>query len=158
MIAVARDNFALTEYLMGQVLQSEKHRFAALRAYYPKAKEADWRLQVAGQRVQIIKPDEERGGVLEFGTELVAAEDRSLVALLGASPGASTAAYIAISLLEKCFPSALSKWRPRLEGDHPLVRRLPHRRRRALRARSRRHGDRSEDRACLKSSSGAPPA
>jgi len=103
MLAVARDNFALTEYLLAQVLQSEKHRFAALQAYFPEAQQGDWRLQVAGQRVQIIKPDPETGGRLEFGTELIAAHDRSLVALLGASPGASTAAYIAISVLQKCF-------------------------------------------------------
>jgi len=78
-------------------------------------------LQVAGQRVQIIKPDVKRGGLLEFGTELVAAADRSLVALLGASPGASTAAFIAISVLEKCFPNELTVagWLPRLKEVIP---------------------------------------
>ena len=90
------------------MLQSESHRLAALDEYYPKADAEDWRLQVAGQRVQIIKPDTKRGGMLEFGTELVAAADRSLVALLGASPGASTAAYIAVSVLQKCFPQELT--------------------------------------------------
>jgi malate dehydrogenase (quinone) len=108
MFSVARENFDLTEYLIGQVLQSESHRLAALDGYYPNAKAEDWRLQVAGQRVQIIKPDTRRGGLLEFGTELVAAADRSLVALLGASPGASTAAYIAVSVLQKCFPQELT--------------------------------------------------
>jgi malate dehydrogenase (quinone) len=108
MLSVARDNFDLSEYLIGQVLQSESHRLAALDGYYPNAKSDDWRLQVAGQRVQIIKPDTRRGGLLEFGTELVAAEDRSLVALLGASPGASTAAHIAVSVLQKCFPEELA--------------------------------------------------
>jgi malate dehydrogenase (quinone) len=108
MLSVARDNFDLTEYLISQVLQSESHRLAALDAYYPNADADDWRLQVAGQRVQIIKPDTKHGGMLEFGTELVAAADRSLVALLGASPGASTAAYIAVSVLQKCFPQELT--------------------------------------------------
>jgi malate dehydrogenase (quinone) len=76
---------------------------------------------VAGQRVQIIKPDQEKGGLLEFGTELIAASDRSLVALLGASPGASTAAYIAISVLEKCFANDLtaSAWLPKLKAIIP---------------------------------------
>ena len=78
-----------------------------MQEYYPNARQDDWGLQVAGQRVQIIKPDSGRGGLLEFGTELVAGADRSLVALLGASPGASTAAFIAISVLEKCFPNEL---------------------------------------------------
>jgi L-2-hydroxyglutarate oxidase LhgO len=47
---------------------------------YPHAKSSDWELEVAGQRVQIIKPDPKRGGILEFGTELVPAPDNSLVA------------------------------------------------------------------------------
>ena len=121
LLAVARDNFDLTEYLIDQVLQSESHRLATLDEYYPMAKPDDWRLQVAGQRVQIIKPDVKRGGFLEFGTELVAAADRSLVALLGASPGASTAASIAINVLEKCFPDRLdnSGWLPKLREIIP---------------------------------------
>jgi malate dehydrogenase (quinone) len=121
MLAVARDNFDLTEYLVEQVLQSESHRLAALDQYFPKADPKDWRLEVAGQRVQIIKPDVKRGGMLEFGTELVGAEDHSLVALLGASPGASTAAFIAISVLEKCFAGELtaSAWLPKLKQIIP---------------------------------------
>ena len=34
------------------------------------------------------------GGVLQFGTEIVSSADNSLAALLGASPGASTAVWI----------------------------------------------------------------
>ena len=121
LLSVARDNFDLTKYLIEQVLQSSDHRFAALQEYYPNARQADWRLQVAGQRVQIIKPDSERGGLLEFGTELVAAADRSLVALLGASPGASTAAFIAINVLEKCFANELRDpaWLSKLKAIIP---------------------------------------
>jgi malate dehydrogenase (quinone) len=121
LLSVARDNFDLTEYLIGQLLQSESHRLAALDEYFPNAKPEDWRLQVAGQRVQIIKPDAKRGGLLEFGTELVGAADHSLVALLGASPGASTAAFIAVSALEKCFPGELtaSAWLPKLKEIIP---------------------------------------
>ncbi len=121
LLAVARDNFDLTEYLIEQVLQSESHRLATLDEYYPKADPKDWRLQVAGQRVQIIKPDVKRGGLLEFGTELVGAADSSLVALLGASPGASTAAFIAIGVLQKCFASELTEqaWLPKLKEMIP---------------------------------------
>ena len=108
LLSVARDNFDLTEYLVGQLLQSESHRLATLDEYFPNADPKDWKLQVAGQRVQIIKPDVKRGGLLEFGTELVGAGDHSLVALLGASPGASTAAFIAIEVLEKCFAGELT--------------------------------------------------
>ncbi len=94
---------------------------AALDEYFPNAKPEDWKLQVAGQRVQTIKPDVKRGGLLEFGTELVGAADRSLVALLGASPGASTAAFIAVSVLEKCFAGELtaSAWLPKLKEIIP---------------------------------------
>jgi malate dehydrogenase (quinone) len=120
-LSVARDNFDLVEYLIGQVLQTESQRLAALDQYYPTAKTEDWKLQVAGQRVEIIKPDVKRGGALELGTEVVAAADRSLVALLGASPGASTAAFIAISVLEKCFPNELTPngWLPKLKEIIP---------------------------------------
>jgi malate dehydrogenase (quinone) len=121
LLAVARDNVALAEYLIGQVLQSSAHQFAAFRQFFPKAARKDWREAVAGQRVQIIKPDELRGGMLEFGTELVAAQDKSIVALLGASPGASTAASIAVSVLEKCFSSELTEsgWLPKLKQIMP---------------------------------------
>jgi malate dehydrogenase (quinone) len=120
-LSVARDNLDLVEYLIRQVLQSESHRLAALDRYYPTAKSDDWKLQVAGQRVEIIKPDVKRGGALELGTELVAAADRSLVALLGASPGASTAAFIAFGVLEKCFPDKLTAngWLPKLKEIIP---------------------------------------
>jgi len=121
MLAVARDDAQLSEYLIGQVLQTSAHQFAALQEFYPTAKRHDWREAVAGQRVQIIKPDQAHTGVLEFGTELVAAADRSLVALLGASPGASTAAAIAIHVLQKCFPDRLTEsgWLPKLKQIIP---------------------------------------
>jgi malate dehydrogenase (quinone) len=121
LLAVARDNIALSEYLIGQVLQTSAHQFVMLQQFYPWAKRHDWKEAVAGQRVQVIKPDPKHTGVLEFGTELIGAEDRSLVALLGASPGASTAAFIAMEVLRKCFPSELSEsaWLPKLRQIIP---------------------------------------
>ena len=121
LLAVARDNLGLVRYLMGQVLQSSADRFAALRDFYPTARESDWRLEVAGQRVQIIKKDPQRTGILEFGTEIVKAADGSLVALLGASPGASTAAWIMVRLLESCFADRLKAedWSMRLKKIIP---------------------------------------
>jgi malate dehydrogenase (quinone) len=121
LLDVAKDNIDLTEYLIGQVLQSSAHQFAALKQFFPRAQRGDWKAAVAGQRVQIIKPDQQRGGVLEFGTELVPAPDRSLVALLGASPGASTAAFIAMEVLQTCFSDRLTEdaWLPALKRMIP---------------------------------------
>jgi malate dehydrogenase (quinone) len=116
LLDVARDNIALTEYLIGQVMQSSRHQFAALKQFFPNATRNEWKNAVAGQRVQIIKPDKDRGGYLEFGTELIPAVDKSLVALLGASPGASTAAYITTEVLQTCFADKLTEdaWLPAL--------------------------------------------
>jgi len=108
LLAVGKDNVALTEYLIGQVIESPEKRFAALREFFPDAKPEDWKVEVAGQRVQIIKKDPTHGGILEFGTELVVAADRSIVAMLGASPGASTAAWIMIQVIERCFAGKLN--------------------------------------------------
>jgi malate dehydrogenase (quinone) len=108
MLAVARDNANLTRYLVGQALQPQARRLEALRAYFPGARDEDWTLAIAGQRVQIIKRDATRTGRLEFGTEVVTAADGSLAALLGASPGASTAASAMLDVVRRCFADRLA--------------------------------------------------
>jgi malate dehydrogenase (quinone) len=121
LLEVAKDNVQLTEYLISQVLQSSAHQFAMLTSFFPKARRHDWKEAVAGQRVQIIKPDKDRIGYLEFGTEIIADKDNSLVALLGASPGASTAAFITQEVLRKCFANRLTEdcWLPKLRQIIP---------------------------------------
>ncbi len=123
---VAKNNIPLTEYLIGQVLQSSAHQFATLKQFFPRADRTDWKEAVAGQRVQVIKPNHGPGlagvgGALEFGTELIPAGDKSLVALLGASPGASTAAFIAMEVLQTCFADKLTDdaWLPALKRMIP---------------------------------------
>ena len=107
MMMAGLHNIPLTKYLVQQVMQSPEDRLFALRDYFPNAQMQDWELEVAGQRVQVIKKDEEEGGILEFGTEIVSAADGSIAALLGASPGASTAVSIMLTLLERCFPDKI---------------------------------------------------
>ncbi len=112
MLSAGWHNLPLTKYLVQQVTQSDKDRLEALQEYYPEADGKDWELAIAGQRVQVIKKDKEEGGVLEFGTEVVNAADGTLSALLGASPGASTAVSIMLDVLKKCFPQNMEtdKW------------------------------------------------
>jgi len=101
---VGIDNFDLVKYLISQVMLDDDDRFAALKEYYPDARKEDWKLIQAGQRVQIIKKDEQLGGVLKLGTEIVIDKEKTVAALLGASPGASTAAPIALNVLKQMFP------------------------------------------------------
>lgn len=121
MIAAGLHNIPLTRYLIEQVSQSPDERLDALKNYFPEARLDDWELEIAGQRVQVIKKDEKEGGILEFGTEVVSATDGSLAALLGASPGASTAVSIMLNLLEKCFPEQLrtDAWQQKLREMIP---------------------------------------
>ena len=104
MLSAGIHNIPLTKYLIDQVFQSSNDRLKALQEYVPSAKKEDWVLENAGQRVQVIKKDAEGRGILEFGTEVVSAQDGSLSVLLGASPGASTAVSIMVDLIQKCFP------------------------------------------------------
>lgn len=121
MLAVGWDDFDLVEYLAGQLIMSQEDRMDALREYLPNAKTGDWRLWQAGQRVQIIKRDPSKGGVLKLGTEIVSAKDGSIAALLGASPGASTAPSIMLDLLKKVFPAKLAtpEWQAKIRAIVP---------------------------------------
>ena len=104
MIGAGLHNVELTKYLIGQIVQSQTNRVNALREFVPGARDQDWRLEIAGQRVQIIKPDPKKGGVLEFGTKVIRSADGSLAALLGASPGASTAVAIMLEIVASGLP------------------------------------------------------
>ena len=115
------DNTELGTYLMGQSMLGFDERMAMLREYFPNAKGEDWKLLRAGQRVQVVRRDPMHGGVLQFGTEVVAAQDGSIVALLGASPGASTAAPIMLGVLEKAFKERIDTlaWQTKLKEILP---------------------------------------
>ena len=121
MLQAGYDNIPLTKYLVGQVMNSPEDRLAALKEYLPTAKLEDWTLQNAGQRVQIVKDDPEKGGLLQFGTEVVGSADGSIVALLGASPGASTAPPIMIKVLQTAFKAKLAtpEWDAKMKAMVP---------------------------------------
>ena len=121
MLSVGLNNMDLTKYLIKEAMQSQKSRMKSLREYYPEAKDEDWELQTAGKRVQIIKKDENGKGKLEFGTEIVASEDGSLAALLGASPGASTATQTMINVIERCMADKMKagNWQEKIKAMIP---------------------------------------
>lgn len=119
LLAVFKDNLDLSWYLVTQLLASRRTKFAALREFMPDARPADWRLITAGQRVQVIKKDAKKGGILQFGTEVVTGADGTIAGLLGASPGASTAVPIMLNLMERCFGDRMSQWMPQLRTMVP---------------------------------------
>ncbi len=105
------DNLDLIRLLVSQVTATRKKRLAMLRDFAPSVNLEDWTMITAGQRAQIVKRDPVTGkGVLQFGTEVVAAQDGSIAAVLGASPGASTAPAILLELLERSFPHRWHYW------------------------------------------------
>lgn len=121
MLGAGVKNLDLTQYLVGQVAARPETKFLALQQFMPSAKPGDWEKITAGQRVQVIKWVKGKGGVLEFGTEVVAAKDGSIAGLLGASPGASTAVPAMVDLLEHCFPAKAAEWRPTLASMMPSL-------------------------------------
>ncbi|AYF73614.1 malate dehydrogenase (quinone) [Nocardia yunnanensis] len=121
MLAMLKQNRELAWLLFSQMFATRKKKLAALREFVPEARAEDWTLISAGQRAQIVKPDDQGGGVLEFGTEVVAARDGSIAAVLGATPGASTAPVIMLEVLERCFPRYAALWEPRLRALMPTL-------------------------------------
>ncbi len=121
MLSAGRHNVDLTRYLIGEALQTHSSRVTTLRQFYPQAVEADWHLENAGKRVQIIKKCDEKGGKLEFGTEIVTALDGSIAALLGASPGASVSVPAMINVIERCFSTKIksSGWQQKMKSLVP---------------------------------------
>lgn len=119
MMAVAPPNVDLMVYLASQVASTHHQRFEALLEYMPDAREHEWEQITAGQRVQVIAPDREKHGVLQFGTQLITSADGSIGGMLGASPGASTATNIMLNMLKTMFPERLDAWRPMVQQMVP---------------------------------------
>ncbi|WP_077065151.1 malate:quinone oxidoreductase [Gracilibacillus massiliensis] len=128
MLSAGAKNMPLTKYLVEQVMSSKEQRMEELREFVPNAKSEDWDIVVAGQRVQVIKDTDDGKGTLQFGTEVVNSEDGSIAALLGASPGASTAVSVMLEVMENCFPDHIKEWEPKIKKMIPSygVRLLDH--------------------------------
>jgi malate dehydrogenase (quinone) len=120
MLGVGLTELSLVKYLVGQLLLSEADRVDALREFAPGAVDSDWELDVAGQRVQVIRR-KGAGGVLEFGTTVLSAADGSIAGLLGASPGASTAVPAMLDVMERCFTDRYQSWQPKLKEMIPSL-------------------------------------
>ena len=121
MLGVGLTEMGLLKYLIGQLLLSESDRVDALREFAPSVKDSDWELDIAGQRVQVIRKAKGKGGVLEFGTTVLTAADGSIAGLLGASPGASTAVPAMVDVMERCFSDRYEGWLPRLKEIVPSL-------------------------------------
>ena len=121
MLGVGLTEIGLLKYLIGQLLLSESDRVDALREFAPSVKDSDWELDIAGQRVQVIRKAKGKGGVLEFGTTVLTAADGSIAGLLGASPGASTAVPAMVDVMQRCFSDRYQGWLPRLKEMVPSL-------------------------------------
>ena len=121
LLAVGRDNLDLVRYLVKELAASPSAKLRTLRAFFPGAKRQGWSMITAGQRVQVIKPDAKKTGTLEFGTEVISSADGTVAGLLGASPGASTAAFAMSSVIERCFGTQHPEWVARLHEIMPSL-------------------------------------
>ena len=107
LIKVGLHNIPLVQYLIQQGTQSMNTRMGELRNFYPDARNEDWELIDAGIRVQAIKQVDGDAGIVHFGTEVLSSADRSISALLGASPGASVSVNIILEIVRECFSHLL---------------------------------------------------
>lgn len=115
MLKVGLTEFSLEKYLLKELLASREKQMETLREYMPAARTEDWSMISAGQRVQVMKKDPEKGGVLQFGTEIITGADGSIAGLLGASPGASTAVHAMLDIMQRCFPEKFeNEWREKI--------------------------------------------
>jgi malate dehydrogenase (quinone) len=120
-IGAGLTNLSLVRYLVSELLATPSRKFRALQEFAPWAEPKHWHKIVAGQRVQILKRGADGKPVIQFGTEIVSGADGTIAGLLGASPGASTAAPIMLDVLATCFPDRLAAWSPALERMIPSI-------------------------------------
>jgi malate dehydrogenase (quinone) len=121
LVNIGLHNLELVQYLVQQGTQSMDDRMEVLRVFYPAAKASDWKLIDAGIRVQAIKKTDGKAGIVHYGTEVITNEERTISALLGASPGASVSVNIVLDVIKLCFPHLLET----AEGKQRMKEMLP---------------------------------
>ena len=121
MLSVGVTRMSFVKYLVGQLRLSESDRVRVLREFAPGAVDSGWKLVDAGQRVQVIRRAKGKGGVLDFGTTVLAAADGTIAGLVGASPGASTAVPAMLDVMERCFSDRYPAWQPKLKEMVPSL-------------------------------------
>lgn len=104
LLKIGATNIPLVRYLIQQGTQSMADRMRVLRIFYPNAQEKDWQLKDGGIRVQAIKKTDGEAGIVHYGTEVLTSADKSMSALLGASPGASVCVNIVMEVIKTSFP------------------------------------------------------
>ncbi|CAD7933932.1 unnamed protein product [Amoebophrya sp. A25] len=119
MAAAGLQNLDLTVYLIKELMASKEKKLEALKEFIPDAKPEDWTICTAGQRVQIMKSDPKKIGILQFGTEVVSSADGTIAGLLGASPGASVSVQVAVDVLLGCFQDRVAAWTPKFKQMIP---------------------------------------
>ena len=108
LLKIGATNIPLVRYLVKEGTQSMAGRLRVLRLFYPNAQEKDWKLIDGGIRVQAIKKTDGAAGIVHFGTEVLTSADKSMSALLGASPGASVSVDIVLKVIKECFPHLIT--------------------------------------------------
>ena len=117
-LSVAIKNLGLVKYLLTEVTKSKARKFDSLKDFVPQARPEDWSYYEAGQRAQVIKPVG-KGGVLQFGTEVITSKDGTIAGLLGASPGASVSVSVMLEVLQKMQPTEFDSWTESIAGVVP---------------------------------------
>ena len=108
LLKIGLHNVPLVRYLIQQGTQSMADRLEVLHIFYPAARAEDWKLIDAGIRVQAIKKTDGEAGIVHYGTEVITNPERTISALLGASPGASVSVNIVLEVIRHCFPQLLA--------------------------------------------------
>lgn len=121
LLAAGLQNLPHLRYLITQLATPQRSRFAQLRRFYPKADPNDWTVMPAGQRVELVTPDDHRLGAIHAGRELVTDARGSIAGLIGTLPGASTALPVMIDLLQRCFPQHWIVWKGALADSIPML-------------------------------------